>query len=183
MRGAEIRAVVAEHVTFDSHDSATLRLAATKADPAGRGSPHWLRCSCGHCTGPAHSRSVATQRLCPIWSLQCALRIRSSQGFSPKDLLFPTKSGQAPSHSDVVQTIRVVLRDSRASEHSLRRTGAQHWAGLGLGLREVQYLGRWGSPTDLRCPGIAGSAAAAPGLPPQASVVLGRQRARVSSRS
>ena len=153
LRGAELAALLGDQLSWSTGGrTATLHLAATNTDPQGRGSPRCLSCSCHQCPafGGSEFALGSPDALCPTRALHAVMTRRRGASFGEKHPLFPSAAGSAASRQGMVAAIQGVLGDPRASEHSLRRSGAQFHARNGIGLREVQYLGRWGSATILR---------------------------------
>ena len=154
MRGSELRALLGDQVVVEQPPTfVTLYLAATKTDPSGTGAPRRLACTCDRCGGQASASNLASgskRSLCPIKAVLAVCRARREIGLGSKDLFFTNHRGGVVTHEGLRVTLRRVLGNERASEHSLRRSGAQHYAQVGAPLREVQYLGRWGSNTILR---------------------------------
>ena len=140
MRGAELAALLGEQASISEQKrEATVDLCATKMDPGGRGCKRTLGCICGQVLGP-----------CPFCGIRELLALRQERGLGPKDPLFPTTKGRAPKPKAVTATLRKVLQDELATEHSMRRAGAQMYARRGLLLFLIQFLGRWGGSTILR---------------------------------
>ena len=140
LRGGELAALLGEQATVDeAARTATLSLSATKTDPAGTGCDRMLTCSCEHHAGP-----------CGYHSLRDTLRHRKARGWGGKDPLFPTARGAAPSSQSVTRSLRTVLKLPGATEHTLRRMGAQLLARRGLHLYLIQFLGRWAGATIAR---------------------------------
>jgi len=134
--------------------TATLSLPASKSDAAARGVTRSQACLC---TG-------APRADCPVhsaWDQQLILQRLFSQRFvggrPAMDLpLFPSSAGAAVTKQAFTATIlhaasllNVPLSNRegtlRVSGHSLRPTGAQGLARLGLDVWAIQLLGRWGS--------------------------------------
>jgi len=136
---------------------AVLTLPASKNDQEGVGTVRALACIC--LAGPP-------RRDCPChaaWDqkllLQRAFPSRH-RGQVPDNTLplFPTRSGEPAAKSAVVDMIRDAAHQLsvpaaspdgafRISGHSLRPTGAQGLARLGVDVLTIQALGRWGSGT------------------------------------
>lgn len=154
MRGAELRAVLGDQVEVSAAGSAiTIHLAATKTDPSGTGAPRRLRCTCGLHVDQAASSSQGSDDhtgLCPVGAMNKVLRARHVLGLGSKDILFATQQGSVVTHNGLRTAMKQVLGSDLVSEHSLRRSGAQHYARQGAPLREIQHLGRWGTDTMLR---------------------------------
>ena len=134
--------------------TATLCLPASKTDAAARGVFRSHACLCTGTPRPA----------CPVhaaWDQRLILQHRFGgsyvQGQPPRDLpMFPDTAGKATTKKAFTETIRwaasflrvpLTSRDGtqRVSGHSLRPTGAQGLARLGLDVWAIQLLGRWGS--------------------------------------
>ena len=140
LRGAELADLLGEQATVNlAARTATLDLCAFKTDTTGRGCERTLRCSCATRPGP-----------CPFCVLEMVLVRRKALSLGPKDPLFPTARGRSPSSKNMVKTIRTVTGLERATEHSLRRCGAQLLARRGLPLYLIQFLGRWGGVSVCR---------------------------------
>eukprot|EP00973_Karenia_brevis_P006589 895586-Karenia_brevis.AAC.1 len=147
MRGAEAAAVLAEqtHVASDE-TSATIDLGPTKTNPEGRECPRTLNCCCHSVNAPAP---------CPVHALVRVLAARRQYNLVGKDALFATCLGTAPSREAVIGTIRKVAGCSRATEHTMRRSGAQYFARNGVDVRHIEFIGRWGAQTVMRYIGQA----------------------------
>ena len=134
LRGGELAAVLGEQAWINEEArTATISLAATKTDPSASGCERVHMCSCGRFSGP-----------CGFCDLREVLRYRQAMGWGPKDPLFPTRQGRAPTSKTVIRALRKVLALPGATEHTLRRMGAQLLARRGLHLYLIQFFGRWG---------------------------------------
>ena len=138
LRGGELAAVLGEQASIcPDRREACLNLGATKSDPGGKGCYRILRCTCDSgVAGP-----------CPYCSLKYLLELRAAEQLGGKDPLFPTKRGQAAGTRAVIRTIRRVLDCPLATEHSLRRSGAQLYARRGMAVCLIQFLVRWAGGT------------------------------------
>ena len=151
LRGAEAAALLGEQAWVDERTgSATLELGATKTNPAGKECERTLRCSYERGEG----QSLGT-RACPVHALKRVLAWRTEAGFGGKHPLFPSCDGLTVMSRGVVNTLRRIADANSLSEHSMRRTGAQHYARHGVPLALIQFLGRWGGPTVERYVGEA----------------------------
>lgn len=158
MRELELSTARANAITLDTSAARpTVRwaLPVSKADPRALGIARVHGCSCGPSPGgacPAHA----------LWDQILFLRrsfprMFDARGRPHPDLpLFPDASGKFCEKEAVVATIIHAARSlgipveaadgsERISGHSLRVTGAQGLARLGLDLWAIQLLGRWGS--------------------------------------
>ena len=148
LRGAELAALLGEQAEVDLvKRRASLSLSATKTDPGAAGRLRAHACSCTSSGGEVQQDEGA---LCPVHLLAAVLADRQARGLSPKHALFASDCGSAPSRKAMCSTIKLVTLDDGASEHSLRRSGAQFYARDGADVAAVQHLGRWGGPTSLR---------------------------------
>jgi len=133
----------------------SLTLAASKSDQTAAGATRAHACTC---------QAGSVYHACPahtVWDQLWALKRRWPQRFAGEvpdwDLpLFPDADGRPVSKAAMVATIvagaralQVPLRSAdaltRISGHSLRCTGAQGLARLGIDTWTIQLLGRWGS--------------------------------------
>ena len=145
LRGAEIADLLGEQASVDEQaGQATLDLGPTKMDTQGRGCERHLRCLC----------ASGRRGPCPYCSLRALLKARRAAGLGKKDPLFPTRRGRAPKRSAVVKTL-VALLKQKASEHTMRREGAQMLARRDVPMWLIQFLGRWGGDTVARYVGEA----------------------------
>jgi hypothetical protein len=154
---ANLRAALAD-LAPSSTPTMTLSLPASKSDAVAHGVS---RCHACLCTG-------AATPTCPVhagWDQLLVLRAAFPSRFagsSPHtDLpMFPDVRGRAVIKSAFVATIRHAAAllgvpamnaegTLRVTGHSLRPTGAQGLARLGLDAWTIQRLGRWGGPTVL----------------------------------
>ena len=149
------RACLIELVRGD-RPQATWHLPASKTDVAALGVARTHGCSCAPGRPPRPS--------CPahaIWDqillLQRKFPERWHGGVADRDLpLFPTEAGEVVSKEAMTATLLRAATylgvpaaapdgSERVGGHSLRPTGAQGLARLGLDLWSIQLLGRWGS--------------------------------------
>ena len=82
---------------------------------------------------------------------------RTTLGLGGKQPLFPGRRARALTPKEAIWSIRRVTGVHTASEHSLRRSGAQFHTRMGLPRYLVEFLGRWGSRSILRYIGEAQS--------------------------
>ena len=157
LRELEVASVRACHAQVIQGEPlvATLLLATSKSDPEARGVARAHPCIC------QGGRPRADCPVHALWdhliTLQRRFPGRFRGGVPEASLpLFPTSAGRAISK---VAFTAVVLEGAcrtdqpqanadgslRLSGHSLRATGAQHLAKLGMDLLSIQLLGRWGS--------------------------------------
>ena len=157
MREIELSNVKAAHVTFiDGHPlAAEILLPASKSDQAALGVRRTHCCVCS---------AAAFRPDCPVHALLdqfILLRRRHPGRFAGRTPdatlpLFPDEGGRPTQKRAVVDTLKraaellkvpLISADGRTriSGHSLRPTGAQGLAHLGLDLWSIQLLGRWGS--------------------------------------
>jgi len=160
--------------------TATLHLPASKADSGAAGVSRSHACLCAGSPGPA----------CPVhaaWDQQLVLRARfparaAAPGSQPSLPFFPDSEGQPVAKAAFAETIRHAARllgvplvspcgTLRVAGHSLRPTGAQGLARLGLDLWAVQLLGRWGSAAVM---GYVRDSAAGPEAAVSRRALLGR---------
>ena len=160
MREVEAATVRAAHVTLSEvrgRLSAEIRLPVTKADQQALGVARSHACTCP----PDHRRSDCPAHAVAEQMLLLRRAFPSRFGPDGPDLslpLFPQRSGAPVSKACFAATICAAavqlgteLRSSdgteRVSGHSLRVTGAQGLASLGVDTYAIQLLGRWGSST------------------------------------
>jgi len=153
---ATLRAALVE-IREVSPPVAVLTLPASKNDFEGLGATRALACVC--LGGPP-------RRDCPchaVWDQKLLLQRRfpgrHAGGQPDADLpLFPLRSGAPASKSAMVAMIREAAKQLgvpavsadgafRISGHSLRPSGAQGLARLGVDVLTIQALGRWGTTT------------------------------------
>ena len=162
MREIEVSLARANSVTIDASSSSptvTWSLPVSKTDPGATGTSRLHGCSC------PQGGVVASCPVHALWDQLLLLRRRFPSRFTHElgrwipdaDLpLFPTEAGTVASKVAVVDTILAAAKhlhhpvassdgSERLSGHSLRVTGAQGLAHLGLDLWAIQLLGRWGS--------------------------------------
>ena len=134
---------------------ATLLLPTSKSDTAALGAARAHPCICGD------GRPRADCPVHALWDQLLALRDRFPGRHhdgkpEPSLPLFPTAEGQPISKTSFTKTVVEAARRTRQPEanadetlrlsgHSLRASGAQHLARLGMDLLSIQLLGRWGS--------------------------------------
>ena len=134
------------------------QLPASKTDQMALGKAMVHGCACGQstvCGCPYHAAAHQLRRLARLFPG------RFDGGVPDQNLpLFPTTAGQAVEKEAMVATITKAASilgaplatpdgSARVSGHSLRVTGAQGLAKLGVDTWAVQLLGRWGSSTVL----------------------------------
>ena len=167
MREVELSLASASSVTLSwtgSTPSVSWRLPVSKTDPKALGTSRVHGCSCTSSSSPSTS--------CPahaVWDQLLLLQRRFPRRFSgpsnamglrqpDRDLpLFPTAEGGVCDKESVTATVRAAGRmlgvvepadgTEQLSGHSLRVTGAQGLARLGVDLWAIQLIGRWGSDT------------------------------------
>jgi hypothetical protein len=109
-------------------------------NPEGRSCPRSLVCAC---TGVFRER--VRNATCPVHALVDLLAARAALGLTGKHSLLCSASGHSISSARTIASLRRVTGDGQATEHSMRRAGAQHYARQGVMLFIIQFLGRWGS--------------------------------------
>ena len=152
-REVEIAGMNHEHVAFDrKRKVVTVRLPASKTDSQAKGAKRSWGCVCSE-----------VAQACAY----CALDkiVSWAVGEFGADLtgrpVFHTSSGERPSKKNVIKSmIEVIRRTGEETQrfeenldvtgHSMRVTGAQWLAGLGLEVFIIQLLGRWGGATVAR---------------------------------
>jgi len=151
---ANARAALAT-ITVQDGVTAELVLPATKADLEALGVSRAHGCTCGH--GPPRADCPAHALWDQLLLLRRAFGSRHAGGSPDRDLpLFPTRDGQPVSKAAMAATIVEGARllgvptsnadqTERVSGHSLRPTGAQSMARMGVDTWSIQLLGRWGS--------------------------------------
>jgi len=156
MREVELSTARAAAVGLDkARREVSFYLPASKTDTQALGVRRAHRCSCPQGGAPSPR--------CPFhaaWDQLLMLQRRFGSQFvdgspSPELLLFPREDGTAVSKESMAETIRVAATaqgieapldgSERVSGHSLRVTGAQGLAQLGVDMWAIQLLGRWGS--------------------------------------
>ena len=157
-REVELSTTRAALVTLLNDDSAEAsvqwRLPASKSDQQALGVARTHGCACGGAvnTGcPFHAIKSQLLRLRRLFPLRW-----SGTAFDVDLSLFPDVEGQAVTKEAMTATLIEAAKrlnvpistaddSARISGHSLRRTGAQGLARLGVDSWAVQLLGRWGS--------------------------------------
>ena len=152
--------VHAETLQIDEETgNATLRISASKTDPAGRGCSRTLACRCSSTRLPS----------CPACSarvlLDLALEVWTGSRWDDDAKAFPLVGTMAnpavavskaemqmaaqadATHLRDMELLKVEPRD--VTGHFLRRSGAKALARVGVPLAKVQWLGRWGSAAVL----------------------------------
>ena len=134
------------------------QLPASKTDQMAIGKAVTHGCACGPsatCGCPYHAGAAQLKRLARMFPH------RFHSGVPDRDLpLFPTTAGGTVDKEAMTQTIVTAASklhvplaapdgSARISGHSLRVTGAQGLARLGVDTWAIQLLGRWGSSTVL----------------------------------
>ena len=161
-RELELSTARAALIEFDTDEAlrpiVRWRLPVSKNDPSALGVARSHGCSC----------TEGKRGCCPWHALDLQMKLlkrRFPQKFVDEapslDLpLFPATDGSAVTKDAMTETIRVGASrlgvklsaadgSARVTGHSLRVTGAQGLARLGVDTWAVQLLGRWGSPTVL----------------------------------
>ena len=129
-----------------------LFLPASKTDAKGEGVLRKQGCTCRKAPG-----------LCPVAAARRLLDIAAEAGRKPDEPLLvtggrPDSDKDPPTKAAMVQAFRLVAEkagyDSRQvsaiTGHTLRSTGAQHFARMGVEFYKIQLYCRWGSETILR---------------------------------
>jgi len=158
-REIEIALALAVHLECDDKElTATWLLPVSKTDPGAASTRRQWRCTC---------KASIPEAICPY---HCAdtqlqyLRFRhgDAQGKLPPLLpLFPDAHGQPITKQAAIDTIEALARalnrplvDSLGRRafggHSLRVSGAQYLAAVGVPVHLIQLLGRWASDTVLQ---------------------------------
>ena len=123
-------------------------LPASKVDPKGFGVLRRLGCSCKTCP-----------ELCPVAAAARIIKDNESYGGAPSDpFLYTGKEGMAPTKATMITCFRVVAKalgwkdeDCKTiTGHTLRCTGAQYFARVGVEYYKIQLFCRWGSDTILK---------------------------------
>ena len=171
LRGAEIAGLLVEQArTGPGALVASLDLMAHKTNIEGAACSRTLRCTCpAPCEAGGGGTDLDLRKaICPTHALARVLarRVTAAQGAvdAGKHALFPGRSGRACTAAEARRRIKGTLRSDAATEHSLRRMGAQFYAKRGIALPVIQHLGRWGSQAVERYVGeaLAGRSAWAP---------------------
>ena len=127
-------------------------LPCTKSDPSALGKTRFWECVC----------SPGVVAPCPACLAVSHLRLLDARfGDAPDLPLFPSSAGQVVSKAAMVATIEAVasrmelpLFDAFGNRlfggHTLRVTGAQHMASIGVTMPCIQLLARWDSAVVLR---------------------------------
>ena len=127
------------------------KLTLFKVDPTGRGATRSWGCTC------AKSSSSA----CPFCWLRPVVQWHRDRGSSPGEPFFQDVHGKRLIKAMVVALIEFIAHEqgeylqdgegrNRFGGHTLRVTGAQHLAMIGLALILIQLMGRWGGSTVVR---------------------------------
>ena len=161
LREVEVANVRAIHVTIRPGivPCAEMHLPASKADQEAKGTSRTHACACS---------AGQIRPDCPVHALWDQILLlkklypQQHQAGTPDAVLplFPTLEGTAIDKSNFTQTVVVAARHlglpetaaggmERLSGHSMRATGAQGLARLGMDIFSIQLLGRWGSSTVL----------------------------------
>ena len=141
MRGLEAASVLAEQVDVtDDGRKATIELGPTKMNPEGRSCPRSLVCSC-------KGEEPESKWCCPTHALMRIMAARRKLGLTGKHCLVCDKVGKSVTARRTIESIRRATGDVLATEHSMRRSGAQWYAAKGVALFIIQFIGRWGSST------------------------------------
>jgi len=166
LREIEAACARASHMRLDELEQCVyLNLPITKTDPTGIGCVRRWGCICSRECEQIEAKR--TERPCPYHAALhhgAVLRERFSDeaGAIPNDLpLFPTAGGDTVSKAAFVATLEQLAVNTgeaaldqwgrkRYGGHSMRVSGAQWLAGLGLEVFKIQVLARWSSDVVLR---------------------------------
>ena len=174
LREIEAANLRARHVTFRCVRGALvaeISLPVSKSDQEARGVARAHACLCAD--GPVRRDCPAHAAFLHLRLLRPLFPARFAAGVPDRDMpFFPQAAGTPASKAGFANTIRraAQLQDiqltsedglERISGHSLRATGAQGMATLGLDTYAVQLLGRWGSGVVLKYVRAAAITAAA----------------------
>ena len=135
--------------------SATLRISASKMDPAGRGCSRTLACRCRAARSPscpACSARVLLELALEVWTGSrqseearafplVGTMVNPAAAVSKAEMQMAAQADAAFLHE--MGLLRADPRD--VTGHFLRRSGAKALARAGVPLAKVQWLGRWGS--------------------------------------
>ena len=83
--------------------------------------------------------TVAPEGACPFHAVARIMEARKRRGFSEKQPLLCTRSGQAVTMKGLMVTLREVTGVDDATEHCERRSGAQFYARKGVPLWVIQF--------------------------------------------
>ena len=157
MREIEVAFARVRHLTFDTANrTVVLQLPATKKDPRAIGCSRSMVCTC---RPPAERRADCVY--CAAWSQAALVRERFGPDL-PEDMpLFPTAAGRDMDKTAVIKMLRANVElyggtvqaeggMQTIGGHSLRVTGAQRLAALGVDSVKIMVLARWAGPTILR---------------------------------
>ncbi len=143
-----IRSQIAVVPSEENCGVVSMFLPASKVDPKGCGVLRRLGCSCK--TSP---------ELCPVAAASRIIENNDKHGGSPSDpFLYTGKEGVAPTKATMIACFRAVAgavgwKESDCKTilgHTLRCSGAQHFARLGVEYYKIQLFCRWGSDTILK---------------------------------
>ena len=95
---------------------------------------NYFNCACVRSLG-GRSRCA----VCPVYALVDLLTARAALGLCPKHSLLCTASGSCVSSAALIASLRLVSGGAAATEHSMRRAGAQHYARAGVALFVIQF--------------------------------------------
>eukprot|EP00435_Cladocopium_sp_Y103_P074268 s637_g47.t1 len=138
LRAVEAAQVLARHVIVAvDQKQVKLFIAKSKTDQRGAGVWRTLAC-CGKTTCDLD---------CPFGLAVKALNdLTTMDGSGP---LFPDSEGKHVSKVHMVASWNAWI-DERITGHSARRTGAMQYARAGVGVHQIQFLGRWRSSAIFR---------------------------------
>ena len=155
-REIELSLALREHIEFDdSAQSVAWSLPCSKNDPTALGKSRSWGCVCdGAGSAPCPYHALRAQE-------DLLERLFGNRAARPGVPFFPTGSGAVVDKTAVVATIEAIgvqlgldvsLPDGGKAfgGHSLRVTGAQWLAGLGVPIPTIQLLARWSSDVVLR---------------------------------
>ena len=151
-REIELTAVNVADVQWDLEGRCVVwLLPASKNDTSGKGVRRPWGCVCA---------GVSSKTPCPFCSSLQVREFHLQRGSHGGVPLFCTCRGGRVSKEAAVKTLQkvaelcgqVIMQDGvyLIGGHTLRITGAQHFAGLGLEVYMIQLVGRWGSATVFR---------------------------------
>lgn len=157
MREIEVSFALVRHVSFDiAKRTVVLQLPVSKKDPRAIGCSRALQCMC---RGPQERRKDCVH--CAIVAQIELVRERFGPEL-PEDMpLFPTRAGRAAEKAAVIKMLVATVEKyggqvqaeggaQTIGGHSLRVTGAQRLAALGVDSVKIMVLARWAGPTILR---------------------------------
>ena len=157
LREIEASLSLASSVSIEPNSKrVTWNLPATKTDPMALGKVRSWECTCDgkrRCPCPFHAASDQQKILTKLFA--------TDGGLPPNLPLFPTKQGQTVEKEAVVRTIEKVAStlqvethnesgDRLFGGHTLRISGAQHMAAIGIDTVIIALLARWQSSIVLR---------------------------------